>query len=91
MNSYQYHNEGFQRYLQHFGLSRQQVAMQARVTQGLVWRVEHGQPVQAQTAAKIRAALLRLTNVPYTGSMVLFEQPTSKLHVVRLQPQGGTR
>ena len=91
MNPYQYSNSGFQAYLRNFGLSRAQVAQQAQVPQAVVWRVEHGQPVRVQTANRIRVALYKLTNFPYTGSIALFEQPTTKLHAVRLQPTGGVR
>ena len=64
-------NASFRSYLQRFELSLLDVALAARVRLLTVWRLAQGLPVREADAQMIRAGLLRLTGVPYSGQMAL--------------------
>ncbi|HET9920919.1 MAG TPA: hypothetical protein VFQ30_13805 [Ktedonobacteraceae bacterium] len=56
----------FRAYLQHFGLSRLEVARAARVRLMTVWKVEQGLPIRAEDALAVCAGLHHLTGVSYS-------------------------
>lgn len=58
-------------YAQRFELSLLDVALAARVRLLIVWRVAQGLPVGEANAQAVRAALLRLTGVPYQGQIAV--------------------
>lgn len=57
----------YRAYTQRFQLSVLDVALAARVRLPIVWRVAQGLPIGEANALAVRAALLRLTGVPYQG------------------------
>ena len=54
-------------YLQHFQLSRLEVARVARVRLLTVWKIEQGLPIREADALAVCAGLHHLTGVPYTA------------------------
>lgn len=63
----------FRAYLRRYGLRSLDVALTAGVRYLVVWKVEHGQPVQREQAARIREGLYALTGVPFTVPLALYE------------------
>ena len=56
----------FRAYLQHFGLSRLDVARAARVRMLTVWKIEQGLPIRAEDALAVCSGLHYLTGVSYS-------------------------
>ncbi|MGH2498104.1 MAG: hypothetical protein ACRDIV_25685 [Ktedonobacteraceae bacterium] len=56
----------FRVYLQHFGLSRLEVARAACVRLLTVWKIEQGLPIRAEDALAVCAGLHHLTGVSYS-------------------------
>lgn len=63
----------FREYLRRYRLHPLDVALAAGVRYLTVWRVEHGQPVKGEQAARIRQGLYFLTGVPFTVPLALSE------------------
>ena len=61
----------FRAYLQRFDLSLLDVALATRVRLLTVWKLAQGLPVREADAQAIRAGLLRLTGLPYSGEIAL--------------------
>ena len=59
----------FRTYTQRFELSPLEVSVAAKVRFMTVWRVAQGLPIGEAHAQAVRAALWRLTGVPYTGEI----------------------
>ena len=59
----------YRAYTQRFELSSLDVSVAARVRFMTVWRVAQGLPIGEAHAQAVRAALWRLTGVPYTGEI----------------------
>jgi hypothetical protein len=64
----------YRAYVQRFELSVLDVAMAARVRLPTVWRVAQGLPIGDTNAQAVRAALLRLTGVPYRGQIAVLPE-----------------
>ena len=78
----------YRAYAQRFELSLLDVSVVARVRFMTVWRVAQGLPIGEAHAQAVRAALWRLTGVPYTGEIASLPDPIA----ARTRPaQGGTR
>ena len=64
----------FEEYLALHEIDPVTLSIQAHVRYLTVWNAKKGNPITAESAQKIKQALLKLTGVPYTGSFVLFKQ-----------------
>ncbi|MGH2478305.1 MAG: hypothetical protein ACRDHW_01415 [Ktedonobacteraceae bacterium] len=62
----------FRAYLQRYGLSILDVSLVARVRLLVVWKVTRGQPIRAEQASLIRAALFRLTGTPFRARIAVY-------------------
>ena len=70
----------FEQYLQQHHLEPITVSVIAQVRYLTVWNAMKGKPITPAHAAQIRAGVLKLTGVPYTGSFALTqEQPVDQL------------
>ena len=65
----------YRAYTQRFELSPVEVSVAAQVRFMTVWRVAQGLPIGETYAQAVRAALWRLTGVPYTGKIVSLPDP----------------
>jgi hypothetical protein len=64
----------FERYLQQYEIDPVTLSVVAKVRYSTVYNAENGTPIMLENAQKIKQALLRLTGIPYTGSIVLVEE-----------------
>jgi hypothetical protein len=76
----------FRTYMQHFDLSTLDVALAAQVRLLTVWNIAQGLPIREEHAQAVRAGLLRLTSVPYTGPIPII--PASLLFIAQASPTG---
>lgn len=63
----------FQAVLDRYQLSWFAVAQAARVPVAPVWRIARGLPITPEHEQLVRHGLRRLTGVPYTGRIAVFE------------------
>ena len=72
----------FEEYLQRHNLEGITVSMKAQVRYLTVWNATKGNPITFEQAQKIRQAVITLTGVPYTGSLVLTQvRPVEQIKV----------
>lgn len=64
----------FRRYLADYSLEPLDVALQSGVRYSMVWRIRQGQPISLQNELLIRQGLLRMTGIPYTSPILVFDE-----------------
>ena len=64
----------FERYLRQYAIDPVTLSVVAKVRYSTVYNAEKGNPIMLDNAQKLKQALLRLTGIPYTGSLVLVEE-----------------
>ena len=76
----------FAEYLQQQKLEPLTVSLQAKVRYITVWNAVKGNPITPDQAQKIRQAVITLTGVPYTGSLVIVqEQPADQIKIISIK------
>jgi hypothetical protein len=67
----------FERYLQQHEIDPVTLSVVAKVRYSTIYNAKRGDPITPENAQKVKQALLRLTGIPYAGSLVLLveEQP----------------
>jgi hypothetical protein len=73
-------------YLQQYGLHPLDVALTSRVRYLTVWNIEHGNPISAEHAMRLRAGLHQLTAVPYTAPILLLAEEETTNHNRQSKP-----
>ncbi len=69
----------FEQYLQLHEIDPIRLSIEAKVRYLIIHNAKKGNPITDENAKKIKAAVFRLTGVPYEGSFVLL-QPSPPAH-----------
>jgi hypothetical protein len=74
----------FECHLELYEIDPVRLATEAKVRYGTVYNAQKGNAITSENAQKIKAALERVTGVPYTGSFVLVDQENVQSPPVRI-------
>jgi hypothetical protein len=66
----------FEQYLKQHNLEAITVSIKAQVRYLTVWKATKGNPITHNSEQKIRQAVITLTGVPYTGPLVIKQEPS---------------
>ena len=69
----------FEEYLALHEIDPISLSVEAKVRYGTIYNAKKGNPITLENAQRIKAAVLRVTSVPYTGSFAILEQPAHQL------------